>query len=199
MMPTRNGGSSPNDYDEERAVLEIQYNRESNQVVIQGGPDAFALLADICTFYAQVPLDTRRPIYEDEHWDKLLTDEFGFTLIVNNRLPRVQRKKGMVRSAAEMQIANAIPWLHAEVSEEPQVSYVLLEDASMQSRQRLRTLLIVGNPAGFGQIARTLTTCFNISDSNTTTVTFVSGIDLTADSPHLLFVLEPETIHQTSV
>jgi hypothetical protein len=45
-------------------------------------------LADIFSIYVEVPARSKKPEWEDHHRSNLVTDDFGFTIIiVNNQLP----------------------------------------------------------------------------------------------------------------
>lgn len=75
------------EYDENDTAIHLEYDGEANEVVLRLNRNGLAQFADICETFANISPITKRPVYQDEHWQRLGTSRYALTLIVNNRLP----------------------------------------------------------------------------------------------------------------
>ena len=72
-------------YDENKALLDVRYDAQANEVVIRGGRHGYAHFAELCSIYAELSVE-----WEDHHWHELRGGEHAFTIILQNGLTKAQ-------------------------------------------------------------------------------------------------------------
>ena|SRR5579884_2677916 len=68
-------------YEENRASLRVDFDSSANEIVIAAGYHGMARFAEVWSMWAGSPSS-----FDDEHWSRVLSPEYGLDLILNGRM-----------------------------------------------------------------------------------------------------------------
>ena len=74
-------------YIEDLTTIQLAYNHDMKEVILELNRHGLAMLADICAVFADLPAVTKEAIWEDEHWERVETDAYALTIVVDNTFP----------------------------------------------------------------------------------------------------------------